>query len=394
MSDVVSLNDVLGTLNRYGIAAQDRRFLQAAFKLFPAWETLCNEAHLLDTLGKFATAEKLARKAVELSQGKAFEPWFNLGTILAHRKKYVEAVGCFRQTLAIQDDVTCHFTLGCTLLTLEQWREGWKEYEYRLRFEVSEKAQKFMMRFAAPQWQRSDTHVPCVVNEQGFGDLFMGVRWLNQLPNKTIVEVPKGAVGLLQANFPEMEIIARQEPGPECERVVSVMSLPYILQIEDVSSKPYIAPPRKKLKLPGRGKVKIGICWSGNAGYVSNARRSCPLSRFSALVESNVQLYSLVKEPRLTEGATVPMIDLGPWLEDWSVTAGVLDQLDMIVSVDTGLAHLSGAMGLRTYVLLPFVSEWRWGQGVLTPWYDSVRLIRQTKWESWDSVFDAVQLIL
>ncbi|NEO52997.1 MAG: tetratricopeptide repeat protein [Okeania sp. SIO3B5] len=153
-----------------------------------------------------------------------------------------------------------------------------------------------------------------------------------------------------------------------------------------------------KLESPERNSLKVGIVWKTNPDSPTASKRSCKLKYFQSLLDiAGVTFYSLQKEPGLDIQLleTLPILDLSNQLNDFADTAGIIAQLDLIITVDTAVAHLAGTLGKPVWILLPFAPDWRW---LLdrndSPWYATARLFRQPKIGDWDSVFIQVKQAL
>ena len=140
--------------------------------------------------------------------------------------------------------------------------------------------------------------------------------------------------------------------------------------------------------------MRIGVEWDGNPGNVNDRNRSCPAKHLRGLAQvPGATLFSLQKGPRAGElsGAGVPALDLGPLLKDFADTAYALTRIDLLITVDTAAAHLGGALGRPTWVLLPFDPDWRWLlERDDSPWYSTVRLFRQPAPDDWTGALHAL----
>ena len=195
------------------------------------------------------------------------------------------------------------------------------------------------------------------------------------------------------------------EAPPECEAQAPLISLPAILdtRLESIPAAiPYLAPPAeapsalaRALEAPGP-LHKVGIAWAGSADHPRDRRRSCSLDYFLSLAAvPGVVLLSLQKERSEDDAALLrrhpEIVELGPWLDDFASTASAVARLDLVIAVDTAVAHLAGALGRPTWTLLAFTPDWRWLVGREdTPWYPTMRLFRQRSPGDWGAVIDRV----
>jgi hypothetical protein len=290
-----------------------------------------------------------------------------------------------------------------------EYEEGWREYEWRLR---QPKWSKFFPSIKhQPLWQGEDFQgksllVHC---EQGFGDSIQFVRYLPMVKKRggeVILEAPGPLMSLFRT-LPGVDRIRRLEPGSptgaDFDLYAPLLSLPGIFQTRPASipgQVPYLfADPVKASRWQDQnavGKFRVGVVWAGSKVHVNDGRRSCPLEHFKVLAAiPHLQLYSLQAEASVVEigscGFPDAVIHRGDQLEDFSDTAAAISNLDLLITVDTAAAHLAGAMGHRVWLLLPYVSDWRWFTDRSdSPWYPSMRLFRQRAPGDWPSVFEQI----
>ncbi len=242
-----------------------------------------------------------------------------------------------------------------------------------------------------------------VTAEQGVGDQFQFVRFVPSLATRgagrVVVECHADAVGLVVASG--FEAVARGSTT-ETEWHVPMMSLPHRLGLGDAvhgTRVPYLTGPADRASpLPPRtsdGRPRVGLVWSGNPAFPGRFMRDLSDTMLPALVSfEGVQWISLQQGAKPdADTATNGLASLHPLTppRDWSATAATLASLDALVTTDTGIAHLAGAMGIRTWVMLQAVPDWRWGlSGSTTPWYPSLRLVRQKRAGDWKSVIGAL----
>jgi len=241
--------------------------------------------------------------------------------------------------------------------------------------------------------------------EQGYGDVLLSARFVSRLnpSGAEIVLSCQPALKDLLAQLPDVaEIIACKHtvvPETDADCYAPMMSLPGLLNVSarDLWAGPYIDAPTDRVatwssRLAATGKLRVGLVWSGNAGFHDNILRTIPVKTWSRLLDlPDVQFYSLQVGAGLPEDAH--LIDLGRQLRDWSDTAAVLSLLDHVLTVDTGIAHLAGSMGLAATVMLSVErQDWRWGMGGrTTPWYPTLDLVRQSRPGDWNSVIKQVR---
>lgn len=242
--------------------------------------------------------------------------------------------------------------------------------------------------------------------EQGLGDTLQFCRFAAQVAARgarVVLEVQPPLKRLLGRLEGVSGVIARGEPAPAFDYQCPLLSLPLALGVEReeaIPRAPYLRPGAEARRRWGervgpKSGLTVGLVWSGYAGFRNDRNRSVPLAMLLPLLESGARVISLQKEVREGDRATLrahPEIErLGEEVEDFEDTAGLLEQLDVVISVDTAVAHLAGGMGKPVWVLLPYASDWRWGlDRTDSPWYPGARLYRQSAAGDWAGVVRAV----
>jgi hypothetical protein len=242
--------------------------------------------------------------------------------------------------------------------------------------------------------------------EQGFGDTIQFVRYVPLLAArgaKIVLEIPDSLRPLLDKLDGVVAIIGRGEPHAPIDWHCPLMSLPHAFgtTLKTVpASLPYLRAPADRIeswraKLPATGKLRVGLVWSGKPSHRNDHNRSIAFGRLAPLLAQNgVDFISLQRDVRDADRAalsssTVVRPDLDT--ADFADTAAIIETLDLVIAVDTAVAHLTGAMGKPLWLLLPFSPDWRWMLNRSdSPWYTSARLFRQPKIADWDSVIAAL----
>lgn len=334
-------------------------------------------------------------------------PATNLGIILQAQGRLSEAIDAFEEAVRrAPNDGDPHYNLSIALLLAGRYADGWREHEWRRRKTRSELTQR---RYGPPLWD-GVTRVRSlfVYGEQGLGDIIQFARFLPRVAaraERIYFECIPRLHRLLRSmtGFGGINLVGA--PPPAFDAHAGLMSLPHFLDagLDDVTlSEPYLSPEpaliaRWRQRLGPREGLRIGIAWAGTPTFGADAQRSIPLRHFAALAAlPNVRLYSLQKGAGVEQlaGFPAPIVDLGPELDltDAFVdTAAVIASLDLVITSDTSLAHLAGALGAPVWTLLSFSPDWRWMLGRDdSPWYPTMRLFRQTKRGDWDGVFARV----
>jgi tetratricopeptide (TPR) repeat protein len=397
-------NNLGVVLRRLGKLAEAQRELQEALRLDPdSAEAHSDLGNVFKELDEPAQAATCYRQALALKPDMA-EAHYNLGWVLRDQGQLDEAVASLRRAIACKADFAeAHGVLGTLLLLLGDFERGWPEYEWRHRLSPCPPRQ--------PVWDGSDLAGQTILlyAEQGFGDTFQFVRYtalVKERGGTVVVECQRPLTRLLTGQAGIDHLVPRGYP-PHCpvEVYASLGSLPGMLGTSLVTIPgrvPYLrADPvlveRWRAELAGFPGLKIGIAWQGDPRYLADRQRSIPLAHFAAVAQvSGVQLFSLQKGPGSEEIRKVSdafaVIDLGPRLDEaagaFMDTAAVMMGLDLVISADTAVAHLAGALGVPVWLALHRVPDWRWMlDRPDSPWYPTIRLFRQDRLGDWAGVF-------
>jgi tetratricopeptide (TPR) repeat protein len=390
-----NLGIALYELKEFAEAAHAHRKAIAANPGFA--EAHSNLGNALHALRRFDEAVEAYRRAIELRPDFA-DAWANLGTTLHHGGDFDEAAAALRRAIALAPGhANAHSGLGILLLMRGDFAEGWDEYEWRLR-----SSERKGPRFPEKPWQGESLagkHV-YVQAEQGFGDTLHFARYIPLLAaraGKITLRVHQQLVALLRESLTGITVLGdRGDPGPyDCDTVL--LSLPRLLRtrLETIPvDLPYLRPParaalRWRTRLREMDGLKVGIAWAGNPEHINDPRRSLDLSVLAPLFAvRGTSFASLQVGPRAADLRREPAIDdLSPDLNDFSDTAGAMAALDLVITVDTSVAHLAGALGKPVWLLLPWVTDWRWMlEREDCPWYPTMRLFRQKRGDDWADV--------
>jgi len=365
-----------------------------------------NLGNVLRGLGRFKAAVASHSRAVELTPDSA-DAFFNLGLALREIGETDEALVCFAKTLAMDPDHTgCHWDRALTLLQNGDFKEGFEEYEWRWKMDGNPPRD-----FSQPEWDGSDLGGKTILlhTEQGYGDMIQFARYFPLVKERggtIIVE----AQPLLSRLFSTIEgvgqVVNAGAEIPNFDVYAPMMSLARIFgtTLDTVPAQvPYLnAPDAFAGQLPATlsPQLKVGIAWAGSATHQDDARRSCPFKIFTEVMGlAAVALYSLQTGRAASDiagqGCEAFVTDLGSKMNDFADTAAVIGHLDLIICVDTAVAHLAGAMGKPVWVALPHPGDWRWMQdGDTSPWYPTMKLFRQADPGDWAGVFEALKKAL
>ena len=329
----------------------------------------------------------------------------NLGTLLLDLGRADEAIASFRTAVSQKPDYPeAHTNLGISLLLAGQFDEGWREYEWR--WKQKHKA-RHLRGFSQPLWDGEDIgdRVLLLHAEQGLGDTLQFCRFVPAIAagRRVVIEVQRPLVPLL-AGLPGFEgIVAHGDPLPPFDLHCPLLSLPRVLgtTLETIPREAsYLrADPQRAAAWRQRvgllDGLRVGLVWAGNQTMSGDRRRSIPLERFSELADlPGVSFVSLQKGPAASQSPP-PGLSLHDWTEDLSdfgETAALIEALDLVISVDTVVVHLAGALGRPVWLLNRFDRCWRW---LLnrddSPWYPTLRQFRQIQPGDWCSVLEEVR---
>lgn len=397
----------LGAIYGLGMAAYQRGQLDTAVKML---KIVCaqlpnhSEAHynlgsmLQNARDHVGAAAALAR-ALELNPAFA-DAWGNMGSALRDLGDHDAALQCYERAIQFAQlgtnvSAEARYNRCYPLLSMGRLKEGFEAYE--ARFDAPVFRGTYTMKHTQPSW---DGHSLAgerllVHAEQGFGDTIMFARYLPLLKERgageLVIEVQPPLVRLIAANYPDCRVIAQGDAVPDVDLQVPIMSLAHHFGTEEVSIPlpiPYLRPPPTP-ELPVGDGLRVGFCWRGNASHRNDRNRSTELRPWRSLgTIPGTSWYSLQLEE---ECLAFTCRNLRRLIRDFADTAALIAQLHLVVTVDTAIAHLAGAMGRACFVLLPAVPDWRWQLARSdSPWYPSLRLYRQPHAGDWGTVFQQV----
>jgi len=383
---------------------------QEALRMKPDFaEGHYNLGKAFEKLDKLAEAEVSYRRALR-RKPDYFDAWFNLAISLSDQCKLRDAQRCYQQALAMKpDDVDTNWNLSLIFLLSGNLKEGWQKYEWRLKQPKYRFLQSQKKRWRG---EEAPDKTLLVRAEQGLGDVIQFVRFIPLLKprvGRVLFECQPSLTSLLK-NFSGIdETYSRNAdlspPDVPYDVDSPLLSLPGILEVTLDSipaDVPYIQPEKERVEEwkqkipPDPGRFKIGIAWAGHVGHGGNTKRSTSFLSWAPLAGiRGVTFFSLQVGEAGSEAHNPPsgmnLVDLTDSIVDFADTAALISLLDLVISVDTAVAHLAGAMSKPVWTLLPFAPDWRWLLGRRdTPWYPTMRLFRQTGPGDWKGVFAEV----
>ena len=390
----------------------------------------------LHALGQYQAAAEAYRQAIALDASSA-EAQHNLGISLLQLRQHEMAITCFDRAIALKPEFAdahanralafhetrqhtaaianyeqaialqptlriAHRNLSHLYLQLGDYEKGWQEFEWRSR---NEEPQAGRRTFTQPQWLGRESLAGKTIllhSEQGLGDTLQFCRYAKQvaaLGASVVLEVQKPLISLLRGLDGVTTLLPKNSVLPPFDLHCPLMSLPLALKarIANIpSAGGYLKAEAGKVaewqaRLGSKTKPRIGLVWSGNQLHKNDRNRSIPLADFAALLTGDCEYVCLQKEVKPADQTTLtahPEIRrFAAELKDFSDTAALCELLDLVISVDTSVAHLAGALGRPVWILLPFNPDWRWLlEREDSPWYASARLYRQDRLEGWSAV--------
>jgi tetratricopeptide (TPR) repeat protein len=393
-------------LQKQGQLDQAMASYQQALRLNP------ESAEVYNNLGTIHRSRHEYARALEYYQrALEFRPNFadaltNVGHVYKVQGHALEAGVCYDQSLRIDPHhAMARYSRAVMLLAAGDWERGWSEYESRFSCEGFGRRA-----FVQPRWSGEPLagRTLLVHAEQALGDAIQFARFialLERFDGPVVFEIPATLEVLFkQAGF--RNLVARNQTLPHFDVHLPLLSAPQVLgtTLETIpASVPYLsADPRRiefwRRELGATETFRVGIAWQGNPGYLGDRLRSIPLRHFRTLARPGVELVSLQKgvgTEQLNEiEGQFAVRNLGPQLDTdtdagpFMDTAAIMMNLDLVITSDTAVAHLAGALGVPVWVALPLSPDWRWlDEREDSPWYPTMRLFRQSHFDDWTEMF-------
>jgi len=392
----------LMALERYGEALASYR---GAFSGVPEAAWMVGIGHALQALERPEEALVSYAKALAI-EPRAADALGGRGNALQALNRHEEALASYAQALAIDpDNAESHWNEALVRLTLGDYRQGWEKYEWRWLNPALRLPPRAAHR---PLWLGKEDLAGKTIllhAEQGYGDTIQAIRYAPLV-------AARGAKVIVMCQRPLRSLFARVEgvqtaveigdSPPPFDYHVPLMSLPLAFgtTLETVPARvPYLTPAAAAVeawrrRLAGRGeRLKVGLAWTGNPEFSRARAKSCPVGCLRRLVQSaDCAFSSLQTGEAASEAAALAcsgrvVVDHSRDIASFEDTAALISLLDLVITIDTAVAHLAGALGKPVWILLPFSADWRWlRERSDSPWYPSARLLRQPRPGDWDAV--------
>lgn len=401
------MSNLCNILKDRGALDESLQMVQEAVRLSPDNPYHLNSlGNVYDRLNRFSEAARCYQKAIRIRPAMV-AAYSNLGSTYMNLREIDKAFHYLDASVALDPGhVEAHWNRAINYLLVGNFKQGWPGYEWRWE---KPDFQQLRRNFRQKRWDGSIQRDKTLLlwAEQGFGDTIQMIRLAKRVRarvKRLIVEVPASLKKLLRSVDGIDCIVSKGEPLPEFDLHLPLMSLPqYFINTEkDIPGEvPYIrCPDEQPISSLNWQKYadsfKVGIVWAGAAHHQNDYNRSCPVHYFRQLGElADLKIFSLQKAPRNQEieqiATDIQIVDLDKYLRDFSATAAIIERLDLVISVDTAVAHLAGSMGQPVWVLLPYNPDWRWMlERNDTAWYPTMTLFRQAQIGDWDPVFSEV----
>jgi len=355
--------------------------------------------------GQISRGMDCLRRSIEL-QPSAWA-WTELGYCQFRTRALDAAEASYREALRCDPEyAAAHANLGLLLLLLGDYPGGFREFEWRLKLKNSYRIEGFR----AARWAGEPLEGKTILlhAEQGYGDTLQFLRYVTMVAargGRVILAVQRALHRLAAACSGVSACLRVGEALPDLDFQCPLMSLPFVFgtTLETIPSFEALTLESMRKQESDRDSndrarpFRVGLAWAGNPRHVNDDARSVPLSAFSALgrVSAAVSFISLQHGPTAMElgkrSLPFSIHDAGSTVRDFAETAELIAELDLVITVDTAVAHLAGSMGKPVWVLLGTVPEWRWGlEGETTPWYPTMRLFRAERQGGWAALMERV----
>jgi Flp pilus assembly protein TadD len=385
-------------LKALGEAEQSLAALEQAMILAPdSAEAHYNMACALQESGQWEPAIGLYERAIALHPRHA-GAHNNLGIVLKSQGRLDQALAAYAASLTAEDNPVVRYNHAQALLEAGEFQRGWAEHEWRFAAGIAQSRHAHLPRWTGEPLAGRNI---LVWAEQGNGDSIQFCRYLpllTQAGAQVVFEVQPPLERLCRS-LPGVTVVARGQPLPACHVQIPLMSLPAVMGSVAWSG-PYLMPEQAEAArladiLGPRRRRRIGLVWAGSPTHKDDHNRSISAELLlSALTKADADLFSVQVGP--SARSDLPGVtDLSPHLSDFASSAAALSHMELVITVDTAILHLAGALGLPVWGLIAFAPDWRWlHRGETSDWYPSLRLFRQHKPRDWVTVVERIRVQL
>ena len=400
-------NHLGGVLTEQGKFGEAAIACSRALELRPNFaEAYNNLGNVFEAQGKYAEAISAYHRSLSLSPDLA-QAHTNLGSALKEQGRFTEAVAAYDRAIRLEpDDAETHWKLSLSLLRLGDFDRGLREYEWRWKRKEAGSLQSFPQ----PRWDGRELNGRTILlhAEQGFGDTIQFARYAPMVAargGRVLLQCQPELLRVVRGLGCVAEVITRGELLPWFDVHCPMLSLPLTMgtRLESIPvTLPYISVDPLlcdawALRLGNAvGVTKVGLAWAGSPTNTNDRSRSIFLAQFAPMAAArNIMFFSLQKGDAARQAAFpppgMPIIDHTDELRDFADTAALISHLDLVITVDTAVAHLAATMGKPVWILLPFIADWRWLLAREdSPWYPTMRLFRQNAIGDWPEVISRV----
>ena len=358
--------------------------------------------------GRLDDALRAGKRAVELAPNDS-RAYFNLALIHYERLELDESVRRSEQAIALDPDYAeAHFEKAEALLLAGKMQEGWDSYEWRFKLK---QAEGMLPKTDKPQWDGKPLAPGklLIIGDQGFGDCIQFGRlipWAALLCPQPVLACSGELTPLLRQIPGIGKMVTRWEDTGDYEAYIPLSGLPRLAGVgtDNVPPSGYLKPDpelvrewaEKLDRLVPKGKKRIALVWAGRPTHKNDKKRTLKLAQFAPLfVREDIAIITVQKGDSIAQVggyyARAPLVNLGPEIGDFLDTMAVLQSVDRLVTIDTSVAHVAGASGVPSSLVLPFAPDWRWLLNREdSPWYPSIRIFRQQRPYDWAGVIERV----
>jgi len=350
-------------------------------------------------LGEKAEAYKFIDNALNLQNCEVF--WQNKASYLFEEKEYQKAIDCYKKAIKLNDKSDYYVEIFYILAKQKRYLDSWAFYEHR--YISMPQVRQVVQRITTPVLNKNSNKNSkiAIFYEQGLGDCLMFLRFipefLKNYPNSYILDTDESVKNITK----DIDISKENKITEDTEYILGIMSLPYHIDCS-IIPRPYPQYNHKPIKSVNK---KIGIVWAGGPYHPSDEIRSAYLQDFEPILnQKDWQIYSFMKDKRkrkrfgsdeiidYSEGfENFKIIDLGPEITDIKSTIDLLDQVDVLVTVDTAIVHIAGLKGVPTYLLVSENCDWRWGSDEsVSDWYPNLQIFKKSNNETYKKLCEKV----